>query len=604
MRKRNNLRVAIAACLLVALTTVQAKNPEEVTAHSFLKTSVSSDLITLLPMQDFAGFDLKVTGPDGFYYQESFSGSEMPFIELFDPDGHVLVDGHYTYEVVARPYVSEETRQAMAAARESGQASEVLAMRKTGELPREGFRQAGTFRVQDGLIALPSVVESMGFGPIERSSEGRDDGSRPGTPTDGGDDGGTVDSGSHDFDTERRDQVINDDLIVTQSLCVGIDCSNGESFGFDTIRLKENNLRIRFFDTSTTASFPSNDWQLTANDSDNGGANKFSIDDIDGGRTPFTIEASAPSHSLYVDDGGRIGLGTMTPVVELHIKNGDSPTLRLEQDGSSGFTPQTWDVAGNETNFFVRDVTNGSRLPFKIKPTAPTNSLFIDTDGSIGVGTQSPTANLDMVDTVNPMQMTIRGNDPSIIVERSDAATSDSPIQMDLINNGQVNLRYNNNEGGINRRWNTGVDDDNRYFVSASGTGAFEFLLQTNGNLTLTGTVTAPSDVNMKHDFEPVSPEEVLEKVVAMPLTTWSYKHDQTGERHMGPMAQDFHAAFGLGQDERHISFTDTAGVALGAIQGLNQMMAQMKAELEAKFEAKLKAQEARIKELEAQLKQ
>ncbi|MBC8184459.1 hypothetical protein H8E88_25470 [candidate division KSB1 bacterium] len=52
------------------------------------------------------------------------------------------------------------------------------------------------------------------------------------------------------------DQVILDDLIVDGSLCVGMDCVNGESFGFDTIRLKENTLRIRFIDTSSTSSFP------------------------------------------------------------------------------------------------------------------------------------------------------------------------------------------------------------------------------------------------------------------------------------------------------------------------------------------------------------
>ena len=168
--------------------------------------------------------------------------------------------------------------------------------------------------------------------------------------------------------TTQADQVILDDLIVDGSNCVGQDCVNGESFGFDTIRLKENNLRIKFQDTSTSASFPSRDWQITANDSSNGGANKFSIDDIDGGRTPFTIEAGAPSHSLYVDDGGRLGLGTSTPVVDVHTKTGNTPTLRLEQDGSSGFSPQTWDVAGNEANFFIRDATNGSTLRAPIKP--------------------------------------------------------------------------------------------------------------------------------------------------------------------------------------------------------------------------------------------
>jgi len=187
-----------------------------------------------------------------------------------------------------------------------------------------------------------------------------------------------------------------DDVIISFSLCVGNDCANGESFGFDTIRMKENNIRIKAQDTSSSASFPTNDWQITFNDSSNGGANKFSIDDIDGGRTPFTIEAGARSNSLYVENDGDVGLGTSSPVVNLHVVDGNTPTLRLEQDGSSGFTPQTWDLAGNEANFFVRDATNGSKLPFKIKPGAPTSSVFIAADGDIGLGDESPDAALDV----------------------------------------------------------------------------------------------------------------------------------------------------------------------------------------------------------------
>jgi len=189
------------------------------------------------------------------------------------------------------------------------------------------------------------------------------------------------------------DQLILDDLIVDGSICVGFDCVNGESFGFDTLRLKENNLRIRFQDTSNSSSFPTNDWQITVNDSTNGGANRFSIDDIDGGRTPFTLEAGAPSHSLYVDDEGLVGLGTNQPVREMHIKDSNIPTIRLEQDGSWGFSPQTWDVGGYEVKFFIRDETNDS-LPFQVVPGAPTNSIFVASSGRVGLGTELPVATL------------------------------------------------------------------------------------------------------------------------------------------------------------------------------------------------------------------
>ena len=61
--------------------------------------------------------------------------------------------------------------------------------------------------------------------------------------------------------------------------------------------------------------------------------------------------------------------------------------MRLEQNNSGGFTAQTWDVAGNEANFFVRDVTGGSRLPFRIRPGAPTSSIDINASGNVGIGT-------------------------------------------------------------------------------------------------------------------------------------------------------------------------------------------------------------------------
>lgn len=198
------------------------------------------------------------------------------------------------------------------------------------------------------------------------------------------------------------DQVIPDDLIVQGSACVGLDCVNNESFGFDTIRLKENNTRIKFDDTSSSTGFPANDWQLTANDSASGGASKFSIEDITGSKVPFTITAGAATNSIFVDSTGRVGLRTSTPVLDLHINTSNTPAVRLEQNSSGGFTAQTWDVAGNEANFFVRDVTSGSRLPFRIRPGAPTSSIDISADGDVGIGTASPNADLHVAGATTP----------------------------------------------------------------------------------------------------------------------------------------------------------------------------------------------------------
>ncbi|WAC02096.1 T9SS type A sorting domain-containing protein [Lacinutrix neustonica] len=196
---------------------------------------------------------------------------------------------------------------------------------------------------------------------------------------------------------DSRVQTIAEDLIVQGSIAVGTDAISGESFGFDTFRLKENNLRIHFDDTSTSGTFPSNDWRIAINDAANGGANYFAVEDATAGTIPFTLRAGAGANALFVSGtGGNVGLGTDAPVVELHVADGDSPAFRLEQNGASGFTPQTWDIAGNETNFFVRDVTNGSTLPFRIQPGAPTSALYVAANGNIGLGTAAPSQKLDV----------------------------------------------------------------------------------------------------------------------------------------------------------------------------------------------------------------
>src|SRR5687767_13545992 len=194
------------------------------------------------------------------------------------------------------------------------------------------------------------------------------------------------------------DQVIPDDLIVQGSICAGFDCVNNESFGFDTIRLKENSTRIQFDDTSSAAGFPTNNWQIRANDSASGGASFLGFVDqgasgtSDTGMIVFRVDAGAPANSLKVDSTGRLGLRTATPVLDVHINTSNTPAHRLEQNNSGGFSAQTWDIAGNEANFFVRDVTSGSRLPFRIRPGAPTSSLDISASGNVGINTASPAA--------------------------------------------------------------------------------------------------------------------------------------------------------------------------------------------------------------------
>jgi hypothetical protein len=83
----------------------------------------------------------------------------------------------------------------------------------------------------------------------------------------------------------------------------------------------------------------------------------------------------------------------------------------------------------------------------------------------------------------------------------------------------------------------------------------------------------------VKQDFAPINPSQILEKVAQLPLSEWSYK-DDPATRHVGPMGQDFYAAFNIGTDEKHIAPLDEGGVALAAIQGLNQKLEETRSEL------------------------
>ena len=106
----------------------------------------------------------------------------------------------------------------------------------------------------------------------------------------------------------------------------------------------------------------------------------------------------------------------------------------------------------------------------------------------------------------------------------------------------------------------------------ATWTGAF----LSNG-----GVWTNASDRNQKENFAPVDTRQILARVAALPVTQWNYR-SEPGVRRVGPVAQDFHAAFGLGSNDTTIATGDESGVALAAIQGLHLLMQEKDAKIEA----------------------
>jgi len=400
--------------------------------------------------------------------------------------------------------------------------------------------------------------------------------------------------------TVLADAVVLDDQIVDGSICAGQDCVNGESFGFDTLRLKENNLRIRFVDTSSSSSFPSNDWQLTANDTSNGGANKFSIDDIDSGRTPFTIEAGAKSHSLYLDSSGRLGLGTSTPLVDAHLVSGDSPALRIEQDASNGYNKQSWDLSGNEAGFFIRDATNSGTLPLRIRTGASSSAVDIAAGGFVGINNEGATARLDVLDTNNAQQNT--ASQVSGFKVTNASATENSRALAAFSNNGEAGFILADTSADGDE-WS--IDNKNGA-LSLQRNQSVLLNLDDNGNLATTGEICANKDgikqcigtVASSKGFKNINGKadgaQILNKISQLAIYNWSYKDADTSVLHVGPLAEDFHASFGLNGDVTdRISTVDLTGVALSAIKELNKQLKEKDQQLQL-----LKQEMAEIKRL------
>ncbi len=202
------------------------------------------------------------------------------------------------------------------------------------------------------------------------------------------------------------------------------------------------------------------------------------------------------------------------------------------------------------------------------------DSLYVADTGDVGLGTNTPTSSLHVVRA-----------DGSAQVKVEDTIGTNAPRTLfQLNNNGSTKFGIANSSTSL--EWAFVHGNSGTFKISRQDTTLAEMVVSAGGNMTIQGTLTEGSDVNSKTDINDIDNQQILEKVSALPVSSWSYKV-QPGVKHVGPMAQDFYAAFGLGHTEKGISTLDTSGIALAAIKALNE---------------NLEAKEARIMELEEKL--
>ena len=477
-----------------------------------------------------AGLSLTISAPDGQVFRKEFKSGPAEF-RLIDNQGEKLPDGQYTYELRVVPMISAEVKHTLSNARAKGNDADVgREMRKRGMLPTP-LVEAGSFSIVNGSAVVPGALEEKNGRVAKVTWQPRvSNGAFIGAAL-------AKRKSHHAYLNPFFDFVIADDLIVQGSACVGLDCVNGEVFGFDTIRVKENNTRIQFDDTSVSAGFATNNWQIRANSSASGGGSFLAFVDQGGtgnsetGTIVFEVDAGAPANSLRVSSTGNVGVGTATPVLDLHVNTTDTPAIRLEQNNAGGFTAQTWDIAGNEANFFVRDVTSGSRLPFRIRPGAPTSSIDISATGNVGIGTGSPARLVTLFATANPVLQ---------LTDNTTGTTANDGFQ---IVQGGLNTTIENQEAGTLTLRTAATD---RVTVTAIGnvgigTAAPTDLLSVNGNASKPGggTWAVFSDERLKTIKGPFNTG--LKAVMQLQPLRYEYKpNNALGIRLTGP-----HIGFG-----------------------------------------------------------
>jgi hypothetical protein len=497
---------------------------------------------------------LTISAPDGQVFRKEFKGRSAEFT-LTDSKGERFADGQYSYELRVTPPIPADVKETLAEAREKGNSEEVRRnLIKRGALPAQPLVVSGGFAILNGSVIVPGALEEGSVGAVTQPRVFR--------PSNGAAVSGLrPSSGAAVIGLRRHHAVVNpffdfviaDDLIVQGSACVGLDCVDGENFGFDTIRVKENNTRIQYDDTSTSAGFATNNWQIRANAQGSGGGAFLAFVDqgatgnSETGTLVFQVDAGAPANSLRVSSGGNVGIGTATPVLDVHANTTDTPAIRLEQNNSGGFTAQTWDIGANEANFFVRDVTSGSRLPFRIRPGAPTSSIDIAADGDVGIGTGSPDTRLSVLAAGATFPTTYNIGDTATFVTNTDSFTNIAIVKGGVTN--PQGLHFGVNQASLFSEIQASRDGIATNTLSLNrqggnvgiGTSAPSHLLSVNGEASKPsgGTWLVFSDERLKNIKRPYTTG--LKAVMQLQPLRYEYKRENA----LGIKAEGEHIGFG-----------------------------------------------------------
>jgi hypothetical protein len=318
------------------------------------------------------------------------------------------------------------------------------------------------------------------------------------------------------------------------------------------------------------------------------------------GDSALTLLDLSARKGLIVDQW--VGIGTATPRSALDVAGGvtarGSVTVDANNENNGGIIPGLlFGSLGTEAIASPRTASgNQNGLDFYTQGQA---RMSLTSSGYLGLGTSTPVAPLQVVGA-NPyphLKISAATNAPYGAFLSLDATATTGGKDYLIFSTGG-----NPGEGRSKLVFKNQTDAVQIMCLTSNGNVGIGTLNPTNKLVVVNArcdgnTWINSSDRNLKENFSPVNPADILDEVAALPIARWNYKND-TSTPHLGPVAQDFHASFNLGGDERSISTVDEGGVALAAIQGLNQKLE----EHDRALEQLVKQRDAEIQSLQERL--